>query len=53
MGGEVSERQWLDILGVIKVQGKLLDIDYLRHWAATLSVADLLEKAFEESDINS
>ena len=45
MGGEVSERQWRDILGVLKVQGDRLDFGHLRRWAADLNVADLLEKA--------
>ncbi|MBE7469220.1 MAG: hypothetical protein DPW09_25790 [Anaerolineae bacterium] len=45
LGGEVSERQWRDVLGVLKVQADRLDLDYLRRWAVELGVADLLEKA--------
>lgn len=48
LGGEVSERQWRDVLGVMKTQGDLLDAAYLRHWAAELGVADLLDSAFGE-----
>lgn len=48
LGGEVSERQWRDILGVLKTQQSNLDIDYLKHWAESLGVADLLERALEE-----
>jgi len=49
MGGEVSERQWRDVLGVLKVQGERLDRDYLRRWAAVLRVSDLLERALIEA----
>lgn len=48
IGGEVSERQWRDILGVLKTQQTALDINYLRQWAQSLGVADLLERALEE-----
>ncbi|MGW8251849.1 MAG: hypothetical protein ACWGO1_14505, partial [Anaerolineales bacterium] len=48
LGGEVSERQWRDVLGVIAVQGERLEMDYLRHWASELGVSDLLERALEE-----
>ena len=47
MGGEVSERQWNDLLGIIKVKGQELDPDYLQRWAAHLGVALLLERLWE------
>lgn len=50
LGGEVSDRQWRDVLGVLKTRAGELDRDYLRHWAAELRVSDLLEKAFREAD---
>ena len=49
MGGEVSERQWRDILGVLKTQAGELDLEYLNQWAGELKVADLLERALKES----
>lgn len=45
MGGEVSERQWRDIVGVLKTQAGELNLDYLRQWAAELHITDLLERA--------
>ena len=44
LGGEVSERQWRDILGVLKTQQTALDVVYLRQWAASLGVSDLMER---------
>lgn len=50
-GEEASDRQWNDVLGVLKVQGDQLDMDYLKHWAKELSVFELLEKAIDEAGI--
>lgn len=47
-GGDVSDAQWGDVLGIIGTQGSDLDIKYLREYAGTLSVLDLLEKALCE-----
>lgn len=49
LGGEVSDRQWRDLLGVLKVQGESLDVAYMRQMADGLSVADLLGRALEEA----
>jgi hypothetical protein len=48
-GGELSDRQWSDIVGVIRVAGAALDRDYLARWAADLAVADLLERALTDA----
>ena len=48
-GAEVSERQWGDVLGVLRVQGDALDHRYLERWAETLEVQDLLLKALQEA----
>ena len=47
-GGETSDRQWRDILGIIRVQGPRLDRDYLTLNAPLLDVADLLARALCE-----
>jgi hypothetical protein len=49
MGGGVSDRQWSDILGMLKVQGERLDRAYLRHWAADLGLTERLEQALSAS----
>ena len=49
LGSGVSDRQWGDVLGVIKVQAENLDMAYLRRWAAELLLSDLLERALHES----
>jgi len=49
MGGEVSDRQWRDILGVMKTRAGDLDLDYLRKWGHELKVSDLLERAISEA----
>lgn len=47
LGNRVSERQWGDVLGVLKVQGELLDREYLERWARVLGVSDVLDEALE------
>ncbi|HUH03941.1 MAG TPA: hypothetical protein VML75_18220 [Kofleriaceae bacterium] len=47
--GQVSDRQWRDVLGVLKVQGATLDMSYLRQAAAEARLEHLLERAIEES----
>ena len=51
LGEEVSNRQWLDVLNVVKVRSTTLDCRYLRRWAGELRVSDLLERALRESDL--
>ena|SRR2546421_6318933 len=51
MGGEVSDRQWNDILGVLKVQGTNLDMTYLQRWATALKVSDLLERSLVDAGL--
>ena len=43
-GGEVSERQWNDILGII-AHTRELDREYLDYWAVVLGISHLLARA--------
>ena len=49
-GGEVSERQWADVVGVLKTAGDSLDRAYLRSWASSIGVEDLLERAVRDAE---
>jgi sRNA-binding protein len=49
MGSEVLDRQWRDMLGILKTRASKLDLDYLRKWAGELKVTDLLERALKEA----
>ncbi len=44
-GGEVSERQWRDVVQVLRVSGPEMDATYLDDWAGQLRITSLLEKA--------
>lgn len=50
LGGEVSDRQWQDLLNVFLLQSDNLDRAYLQHWAADLGVSDLLTRAATEAE---
>lgn len=49
-GGEVSEMQWRDVLGVLKSNPRL-DRAHLDRWASDLGVADLLDRARSEAGL--
>lgn len=49
LGDEVSDRQWSDAIGVLRVGGAGLDLDYLRRAATLLGVEDLLSRALDEA----
>ena len=48
-GGEVSESQWRDVIGILKVQAGRLDAAYLEKWAEELGISDLLLRARQEA----
>ncbi|HTS62753.1 MAG TPA: hypothetical protein VMH28_12065 [Candidatus Acidoferrales bacterium] len=49
-GGEISDRQWNDIVGLISAN-QTLDHDYLQRWAQRLGVTRLLEKAQADAQV--
>lgn len=46
-----SEKQWRDVLGVLKVQGELLNFEYLTQWAVQLDLTELLGRAISEAGL--
>ena len=51
LGGGVSNRQWNDILEMMKEKQTVLDIAYLRQSAPMLGVVDVLEKALKDAGL--
>jgi hypothetical protein len=49
LGDGVSDRQWSDALGVLRVTGPRLDLEYLRRASLRLGVEDLLDRVLEEA----
>ena len=44
MGGEVSDRQWSDVEGIVASWGDDLDLGYLRGSAVELEITDLVDR---------
>ncbi len=53
LGQGVSERQWNDSVGVLKVQADRLDLDYLESSARQMGLQDLLLRALQEAGLKS
>jgi hypothetical protein len=49
-GGGVSDRQWNDVMEILRVQSGKLDKEYLERNAESVGVNGLLEKAFREAE---
>ena len=50
-GGETSDRQWRDVVGILRAQGARLDRGELATWGERLGVSDLLARATAEAGI--
>jgi hypothetical protein len=50
-GGEVSDKQWRDVVEVLRVSGPAIDRAYLVSWGERLSIRALLERAQAEAEI--
>ena len=50
LGNAVSDRQWRDVLAVLRVRGGALDHAYLDETAARLDLGELLARALSEAD---
>ena len=48
-GGGVSEKQWRDVVEVLRVSRAEIDAPYLDTWASRMELAALLSKAREEA----
>jgi hypothetical protein len=53
LGGEKSDHQWKDVLGVLQIQKDQLDAKYIHYWANQLNLVDLLERALNEYQASS
>lgn len=51
IGNRSSVKQWPDLLSIVKFQGEVLDLAYLRQWAQQLGVSALLEQLLTEAGI--
>ena len=49
MGGEISDRQWKDVLAVLRLNATELDREYLETGAEAHGVSDLLRRASAEA----
>ncbi|BAZ33887.1 hypothetical protein NIES4074_64010 (plasmid) [Cylindrospermum sp. NIES-4074] len=49
--GSKSEKQWRDVLGILKLQAQILDYAYLVKWAETLDLVDTLSEALTQAGI--
>ena len=52
MGDGVSDRQWYDLQGVLRLQTTRLDLVYMHGWANQLGLSALLHRALDEAGLS-
>jgi len=52
-GGSVSERQWRDVVGILRAQRSTLDLADLTHMAQAIGLGELLDTALRNAEDNS
>jgi len=52
-GGSVSERQWRDVVGILRAQRSTLDLADLTHTAQTVGLGEILDTALRNAEDNS
>jgi hypothetical protein len=50
-GQRISDRQWGDLIGVLKVRRGALDLVYIRRWADALGLHESCERALQEAGL--
>lgn len=51
-GGSVSERQWRDVVGILRAQRSTLDLADLTHMAQAIGLGELLDTALRNAEGN-
>lgn len=49
-GGEVSDRQWADLKGLVAAQADALDLTYVCRWCRHFETEDLVERLLAQRD---
>lgn len=52
-GGSMSDRQWRDVVGILRVHGRSMDLESLRSSASEIGLGEELLEALEQSGLRS
>lgn len=48
-GGSMSDRQWRDVVGILRIHRMSMDLDYLRASARELGLTDHVDEALQQA----